>query len=245
MPQSDLRPMAILYAYVRQQRFALLLAALLLLFLYGPIVELSAPRFKPVVARFTIGFTFTFLLLTAVFTVAKNRKTFWTSLCLAIPAVICELLDVVVFRAETHIASHFFAAVFLSYVILVLLTFIFETKHVTANIIFASLCVYLLLATLWALSYSILATLQPGAFSYSLASFDSGNPMRFGAIPAGLEFYFSFVTMTTLGYGDIVPVTSAARALATLQAVVGQLYLAVLVARLVGLHVAESAGRDD
>ena len=107
------------------------------------------------------------------------------------------------------------------------------------------------------MAYSLLATCQRGAFHYSLASisrnaedsnaedsnFEGSNPMRLGSEPAGLEFYYSFVTMTTLGYGDIVPVSSAARGLATLQAVVGQLYLAVLVARLVGLYVAESASR--
>ena len=68
--------------------------------------------------------------------------------------------------------------------------------------------------------------------------------MRLGKEPAGVEFYYSLVTMTTLGYGDIVPVTPAARSLTTLEAVVGQLYLAVLVARLVGLHVADSIRRS-
>lgn len=64
--------------------------------------------------------------------------------------------------------------------------------------------------------------------------------MRLGAESAGIELYYSLVTMTTLGYGDIVPSSPAARSVATLQAVVGQLYLAVIVARLVGLHVAEA-----
>ena len=64
--------------------------------------------------------------------------------------------------------------------------------------------------------------------------------MRIGAEPAGMEFYFSLVTQTTLGYGDIVPTSASSRSLVTFQAVVGQVYLAVLVARLVGLHVAES-----
>ena len=53
-------------------------------------------------------------------------------------------------------------------------------------------------------------------------------------------YYFSFVTMTTLGYGDIVPTVPFARVVATLQAVVGQMYLTALVARLVGLHIAHT-----
>jgi len=69
--------------------------------------------------------------------------------------------------------------------------------------------------------------------------------MRLGAEPVGIEFYYSLVTMTTLGYGDIVPTAPTSRSLATLQAVVGQLYLTVIVARLVGLHVAGSIANSD
>ncbi len=243
MTASDQTPLAFMLSYVRQHRFAVLLVALLLLFVYGPFVELFAPRLKPMVSRVAIGVAFTLLLLAAVFTVTNKGRSFWTALWFAVPAIILELCDVVLFRVETHVASHLLSAFFLSYVILVLLKFIFESERVTTNTIFASLCVYLLLGTLWALAYSVLETFQPGAFHYSLAAGDTRGAMRLGSATAGLEFYFSFVTMTTLGYGDIVPVSSAARALVTLQAVVGQLYLTVLVARIVGLHVADSVSR--
>ena len=130
---------------------------------------------------------------------------------------------------------------FLGYVIYVLLKFIFKSERVTEDTIFAALCVYLLMATLWALAYSLVGLADVDAFKYAAGEDIAGNKMRFGALPAGLEFYFSVVTMTTLGYGDIIPMSPVAKSLATLQAVVGQLYLAVLVARLVGLHVAENA----
>jgi hypothetical protein len=58
-----------------------------------------------------------------------------------------------------------------------------------------------------------------------------------------LFFYYSFVTITTLGYGDITPVTDVAKSFSFLEAVVGQIYLVVLVARLVGIHIAQSMGR--
>ena len=63
---------------------------------------------------------------------------------------------------------------------------------------------------------------------------------RFGA-----SVYFSFVTLTTLGYGDILPLTDRARSLAYLEAVIGQIYLAVLVGKLVGMFVSAKAGNDD
>lgn len=233
--------------FAREHRFAVLLAALMLMFFYGPIVQLFAARWQPWAARIGIGITFSVLLLAAVFGVARERKTYCRALWLAIPAILAEIIDVVLFTPQTHIASHFFGGIFLGYVIIVLFKFVFATKHVTQNTIFAALCIYLLMAVSWALGYSLIGMLEPNSFYYSMAEqFElNNNPMRFGAMPAGLEFYYSIVTMTTLGYGDIVPLSSAARAMATLQAVVGQLFLAVLVARLVGLHVAESAHRRD
>jgi hypothetical protein len=67
--------------------------------------------------------------------------------------------------------------------------------------------------------------------------------MRIGTgQPVGV-LYFSFVTLTTLGYGDVVPTSPVTRTLASLEAITGQLYLTVLVARLVGLHIAESLGQ--
>ncbi len=70
-------------------------------------------------------------------------------------------------------------------------------------------------------------------------SADEGQ-MRFGGKQSIYPVYFSFVTLTTLGYGDIVPTSATARMLAAAEAVTGQLYLAVLVARLVGLHISQS-----
>lgn len=254
MPDSE-QPLPSLISYMRQHRFAGLLAALMLLFFYGAIADLFTTNLKPIATRVTFGTIITVLLLSAVFSVSRSRKTFRNAMILGVPAIIFEVLDVCTDSTPIRAFAYVLSAIFLSHVIVVLLKFIFVSKRVTANTIFASLCVYLLVGTVWAMAYAMLETCQPGAFWYSLASNEDNNPedstsvtinaMRLGEDPAGLEFYYSFVTMTTLGYGDIVPVTAAARGLATLQALVGQLYLAVLVARLVGLHVAESVRRKE
>ena len=80
---------------------------------------------------------------------------------------------------------------------------------------------------------------QPGSFKISMLGAEE-DPLRFGRTGSAYALYYSFVTMSTLGYGDIIPATMPARAAASLEAVLGQMYLAVLVARLVGLHVAHS-----
>lgn len=90
---------------------------------------------------------------------------------------------------------------------------------------------YLLLGMTWAYAYALLAALRPGAFSGAVGATDGPRAW----------FYFSFVTLATLGYGDVLPVHPVARSLAALEAVTGSLYLAILVARLVSLAVAPGA----
>jgi Ion channel len=97
---------------------------------------------------------------------------------------------------------------------------------VDAERIFAALDTYLLAGVLFGVSYWMLEQALPGSFGVS----------RGGSLTQAKAIYFSFVTITTLGYGDVVPTGDAARGLAILEAVGGQMYLAVLVARLVSLY---------
>ena len=109
----------------------------------------------------------------------------------------------------------------------VLLTQVFRAGAITAARNQGALAVYLLLGLGWAQAYQITSYLKPGSFQ----------------IPAGASsmvggwYYFSFTTLTTLGYGDIVPIKPQARSLAMAEALTGQLYLAVLIARLIALEV--------
>ena len=87
------------------------------------------------------------------------------------------------------------------------------------------MCVYLLLGVVWQDFYVLLDIVVPGSFNSSLLTEKD-------------FLYFSFITLSTLGYGDITPVIGPARALAYTEALIGQLYLTILVARLVGLYIA-------
>ena len=102
--------------------------------------------------------------------------------------------------------------------------------EVSANRIVGVICVYLLLGVIWALAYSIVELMSPGSFAGFEAWSDRGWDSEW--------LYFSFVTMTTLGYGDLLPISATARVLAYLQAVFGQFYIAILVAGLVGVFIA-------
>ena len=99
---------------------------------------------------------------------------------------------------------------------------------VTFHRIQGAVAAYLLLGVLWAYAYALVAQFDPAAFSGPISTAD--GPRAF--------FYFSFVTLATVGYGEVLPVHPVARSLAMLEAVTGTLYLAILIARLVSLGVA-------
>jgi hypothetical protein len=110
------------------------------------------------------------------------------------------------------------------------LSFAFRARSIDREHVYAALSAYLLAGIFFGVLYWVLEQIWPGTFA--LAGEFSPN----GAI------YFSFVTLATLGYGDIVPRTEVARGLATVEGVGGQLFLAVLIARLVSLYARESRG---
>ncbi len=130
---------------------------------------------------------------------------------------------------------------FLLLTITLLLRHLFQESLVTFDTISAALCAYLLLGVLWAFLYSTIVVFQPDAFLAPASGQE--QIMRFGAANSAMPLYFSYVTLTTLGYGDIVPLSMSARMFTTLEAIMGQMFLAVLVARLVGLHIAQDARR--
>jgi hypothetical protein len=112
-----------------------------------------------------------------------------------------------------------------------------HSQRVMFDQVCAGLCVYLMIGFAWGLLYAALERLQVGSFALDLQRFglaDSFNPMRLNSVMT----YFSFATLTTLGYGDISPVSPMARGLVWVEAVLGQIYLAVFVAKLVSQYLA-------
>jgi len=129
----------------------------------------------------------------------------------------------------------FFLNIFIS-----LLSYIYTLPVVTLNKIYAAITSYLVLGVLFAILYTIIALLVPEAFQYTastktplLATFP--HPAFFSE-----ALYFSFVTLGTLGYGDWIPVIGPAKIIASLEAIAGQLFIAILIARLVGIQISQS-----
>lgn len=169
------------------------------------------------------------VLFAAVY--AVNKRTGRRSLAIALlfPLLLLYWLgiyDVIVF---SRLGAHILFAVYYG---LLVYAFAFQISHapkVTASVLYATFCLYLILGLFWGAIYAVLFQLSPGSFSGVLLQ--SGQDLFH-------DFnYFSFVTLTTLGYGDITPQTPGAAAICQMEAIVGQFYTAVVVAWLVGMFV--------
>ncbi len=231
-----------LFALLSRQRFLVLLVALVAIILVLPFIDVEGTGARTTLSRITLGVLFIAMLLAAVLAVARTRPTVIVAGVLATPAVVMWIVTLIADRPGTELANFVAGSLFLLYVIVVILRYLFATRRVTVNVIAASLCVYLLLAVLWAEIYSIMEIVEPGSFRMPDA--DISGPL-FAGHRINLALYYSLVTMTTLGYGEITPRSMPARSIAAMEAVMGQIYLAVLVARLVGMHIARSMGGDE
>ncbi|GAA4652497.1 potassium channel family protein [Kistimonas scapharcae] len=188
--------------------------------------------FMPDVIRagFMLKVSLTMLLVASVYILSHKRKFLIIASMLAFPTFITLWLPVLYNKPTFIFLDNITNLMFFSYVIYELLVLIFSAKRVDRNIIYGSMCVYMLLGLQGAFIYTLLEFWMPGSFhGEGLASIHDISTF----------IYFSFVTLSTLGYGDIVPATRAAQAIASMEALIGQFYLTVLVARLVGIHISQ------
>lgn len=211
------------------KRYTTLLYSLIILFLLYPVMD------RLELIRFWSLF-FTAELLFAVYSISEGTKSLMIAAALVTPAALGELSFFFLETRETHWFSVVSVGLFLSYVAYVVYKeSVFGKGRMTVDRTAGAIAVYLLLGLLWALVYGVISAADPDAFTgleqFSLEQSGAQQPY----------LYFSFVTLTTLGYGDMSPVSPFARTLAYFEAVFGQLFLAVTIARMVSLELAHSA----
>jgi len=203
-----------------KERFLILMVLIMALLVLGPILE-------PFVAiRILIDVFLTAIVLSMLYIVTHKNRLVQIGRLLAIIMLISLWLKYF-FKYEVFAVTSMMIGVLFTIVVTAhALAFIIKSETVSREVIYAAMVVYLLGAQLWALIYTFLDLINPASFHLPQGQSDF------------LLFeYYSFVTLTTLGYGDITPLTKVAKAFSVLEAVVGQLYLVVVVAWFVGRRV--------
>ena len=208
------------------RRFSMgqLLIALALLFFFVPFVE----EIKG--GDLIVSGLLSLVLLAGVLAVASRGRTLTVALLLAIPAVAGRWIN----HFQPHLVP---PAIFLvagiglvAFVVVNLLRFVLRAPSVDVEVLCASISAYLMLGLIWTMAYWLVEQLTPGAFAFNTTTGTKETMEGFNA------FYFSLITLSTVGYGDITPVSKVARMLAAMEAMTGLFYVAVLIARLVAFY---------
>jgi len=174
----------------------------------------------------------TVLFFGIIFAIRSKRSHLIIASILVLPLILSTWSIYFYDSTQIGMLTRIFGALFFGYAVIIILQIIARSTEVTRETIFAAVVAYLLIALMWAFFYMILEMVAPGSFSFPDKSIRL-ETMQFE--------YFSFITITTLGYGDITPLTNRASALTLLEAIIGQIYLVVLVAWLVGMYVSRKA----
>jgi hypothetical protein len=173
-------------------------------------------------------------LISGVYVSSKKKHVPIIAALLALPMLASIWTNHFVEIPLLALVGDCFGIAFMAFLVINILSFIFGEHEVTINVIYASIVVYLLIAIMWAFVYLVLESIHPGSFATGEGQIEAGKR---------LYIYYSFVTITTLGYGDITPITDLANTFSFLEAVTGQLYIAILIAMLVGTQIAQSINK--
>jgi hypothetical protein len=208
------------------------LSALLLLIVTGPLID--DLEYGILIESVLI----TLVLFSALLAIGGRRSTLILGSVLVIPALAGKWVNY--FRPDLAPPEIFLGAgvLFTGYVVVNLFGFILRAPRVNVEILCTAIANYLMLGLLWAFAYSLIGGLNHDAFVVAYGT-SAGHLMK------GVNsLYFSFATLCTVGYGDIVPVSRIARMVAVMEAIVGMLYTTMLIARLVALYSSEARSDD-
>ena len=177
--------------------------------------------------RFALVGQYTFVMFYLVFSARHSRSLYLVDIAFVIPTLLATWLDSIYQNDITFVASYLTMVVFFLYLQYLIIMQMVHAKKVDTNTIFGAMNIYLVAGLVWAYAFILLNHFDSSAFhmpNYEMLSKE-----------VEIFTYYSFTTLTTLGYGDIVAQSAQARMLSVLEAVFGQLYLAIVIAKLVAI----------
>jgi len=214
---------------VDDRRSLYLLLSLLLLILLSPFLgSRRLGEFFMLISLFAV-------LITAILELHGKRTVRRLAMTVAIPVVLIELAGLFYPAHALSILDDALLMGFFGFASAGLFSYLGKTGAITSGRIYASVSLYLMLATFWSALYNLTEAIYPASFAVTGAAAST-------TVPRSDFLYFSLITLTTVGYGDIVPVSPAARVFAALEGAAGVLYIAITVARLVAGY--QMAGKE-
>ena len=207
-------------------RFFFLLGGLLVALLVAPVTTERYPGFTSLLLTVTV--------LIAVFSMSASKRIYVMAWILVAAKVILAVIGYIHDSPAIHIAET--ATVFAFFILATVFAFqrVLQGEYVDMNRIAGAISIYMLIGLIWNSMYFFISLADPGAFE-GLPDTSAGGVAVLNSVYMDL-LYYSYVTLSTLGYGDITPVSRAAQSLAYLEAICGVMYVAVLVAALVGSY---------
>lgn len=197
----------------------------LLLYLFG------SPFLAPYPSLSVLAHTsLSLVLMFSVYAVNKQQHRRSVAMGLLLPVLVLFWLGIYNIIAFSRVGSYLLLALYFGLLIYSYTVQLVRVKTITLNVIFATLCLYLIVGLFWGSLYAFVYLISPGSYSGALL-----DNVQSGILD--IFNYFSLVTLTTLGYGDITPQTPGAGALCQMEAIFGQFFIAVVVAWLVGTFV--------
>lgn len=213
-----------MWAAISGSRFLVLFVAIVLTIALRPFLE-GAFR------AFALSAVFFSLILTAcIYSVSETRGHFLFALLMGLPSILVLWLGVLWHDLSLQIVGAILQASFWACTVMFIISHLFRVKEVTADTILGAACTYFLIGFAWGSIFFVLESCSPGSFSFP-------HPRSAGFTDF---FYYSFVTLATVGFGDITPVSNPARFLSILEAILGQLFMATMIAILVGSYLSRS-----
>ncbi len=222
-------------AFYARWRFTVLLTWLLLVL--GGRMAASSNR----VEQIFLDLCGAALIVAAMLTICSHRRFRVAALILGIPPIFLGVVGHVFpsrMGANAILFGRGTSVIFLAFTILLLVRAVVKAREITWDAVMGAIAGYVLIGVIWTELYCVVELMVPGSFAAGNDSVkDLSDPVQRQSV---LE-YFSFATLSTLGYGDLAPLSRPARSLACLEAICGQFYLAVLVAGLIGMRGATPA----
>jgi hypothetical protein len=177
----------------------------------------------------TSSLLLSFTLISSLYLVVYQLRELYIGIALMIPCLLTLWWHPPLPEPWDYNTGYLLYIFFILYITLHIGRYLVETDEIDTDMVLAAICVYLLIGLLWAFIFLMIETSSPGSFVIPPHNSDGATYSLF--------VYFSYVTLTTLGYGEMTPISEVAQSWSVLESITGQLYLTIVIARMIGLII--------